>query len=171
MLMTRADGAAARRTLMAKCARLDGLVNLAAALLSAGLPLMPARAQGTQMSVLAAASLTNATRVLRGIAQAKNDARSHSQASDSIVEQTDAAADPGVAVVGVLWDGTRPPNLAPAPLSAHASHREAAASPAHARSGKAQAAIAAHRLAVPSQGRCQDRGQDRGHHGRCLGPS
>ena len=143
---------------MAKRATLDGLLSLAAAL-SAGEPLVPARAQRPQLGVLPpAASLTNATSVLRRLAQAENVgaaliAPSDSEAPESVVEQTDAAADPSVAAIGIILDGTHPPILSPAALIG-IGHRAAAAVPAHVGSDNAKTRFQAQEgLTVLSQGR------------------
>jgi PPE-repeat protein len=149
------DGAAARRTSMAKRATLDGLLSLAAAL-SAGEPLVPARAQRPQLGVLPpAASLTNATSVLRRLAQAENVGAALIAPSEpeSVVEQTDAAADPSVAAIGIILDGTHPPILSPAALIG-IGHRAAAAVPAHVGSDNAKTGFHAQEgLTVLSRGR------------------
>jgi len=143
---------------MAKRATLDGLLSLAAAL-SAGEPLVPARAQRPQLGVLPpAASLTNATSVLRRLAPAENVgaaliAPSDSEAPESVVEQTDAAADPSVAAIGIILDGTHPPILSPAALIG-IGHRAAAAVPAHVGSDNAKTGFQAQEgLTVLSRGR------------------
>jgi hypothetical protein len=157
ILQTGVDGAAARRTLMAKRATLGGLPSTAVAFLSAGLPLVPARSQGPQMSILPTASLTNATNVLRRLTQVENVraaliAPSDGEAPESVVERTDAAADPSVAAIGIFSDGMRPPLLSPAALIG-ISQRDAAALPVHEGFDKAKTAFQAQGLTVLSQGR------------------
>ena len=141
---------------MAKRARLEGL-RLAAAFLGAGGPLVPARAPGTQMGVVPAASLTNTTSVLVRLIPAENVraaliAPSHRQAPEPIVEQRDAAADPSVAAIGSFPNDTHPPIRSLAALTG-ISHKDAAACPGLVRSDKAKTALQALSRMVLSQGR------------------
>ncbi|HEY7084159.1 MAG TPA: hypothetical protein VH519_05025 [Hyphomicrobiaceae bacterium] len=137
---------------MAKCATLGGLPNLAAAFLNAGLPLVPARSQGPQMSILPTASLTNATNVWRRLAQVEHVRAAliapSDEAPESVVERTDAVADPSVAAIGIFSDGMRPPPLSPAALIG-ISQRDVAALPVQEGFDKAKPAFQAQGLTVP----------------------
>jgi molybdate transport system substrate-binding protein len=78
---------------------------------------------------------------------------SRGEAPAGIVYQTDAAADPSVAIIGVFPEGTHPPIIYPVALTAGATHPDAAAFLAYMRSDKATTVFEAQGFTVLSQGR------------------
>jgi molybdate transport system substrate-binding protein len=78
---------------------------------------------------------------------------SRGEAPAGIVYQTDAAADPSVAIIGVFPEGTHPPIIYPVALTAGAAHPDAAAFLAYMRSDKATTVFEAQGFTVLSQGR------------------
>ena len=78
---------------------------------------------------------------------------SRGEAPLGIVYQTDAAADPGVRVVGAFPENTHPPIIYPVALTANASHPDAAALLAYIRSPKAKTLFEAQGFAVLNHGR------------------
>jgi molybdate transport system substrate-binding protein len=77
---------------------------------------------------------------------------SRGEAPTGIVYQTDAAADPSVAII-VFPEGTHPPIIYPVALTAGATHPDAAAFLAYMRSDKATTVFEAEGFTVLSQGR------------------
>ena len=78
---------------------------------------------------------------------------SRGEAPLGIVYQTDAAADPGVRVVGAFPENTHPPIIYPVALTANATHPDAAALLAYIRSPKAKTLFEAQGFTVLNDGR------------------
>jgi molybdate transport system substrate-binding protein len=95
--------------------------------------------------------------VSNSIAQAENVRAalllvSRGEAPAGIVYQTDAAADPGVAIIGVFPEDTHPPVIYPIALTASSSNPDAAAFLAYIRSPKAKPIFEAQGFTVLSRG-------------------
>ena len=77
---------------------------------------------------------------------------SRGEAPAGIVYQTDAAADPNVAIIGKFPEDTHPPIIYPIALTAHASHPDAAAFLAYVKSAKARPIFEAQGFTVLNPG-------------------
>jgi molybdate transport system substrate-binding protein len=96
--------------------------------------------------------------VSNNIAQAENVRAalllvSRGEAPAGIVYQTDAAADPSVAIIGTFPEGSHPPIIYPIALTVSASHPDAAAFLSYVKSDKAKPIFEAQGFAVLSSGR------------------
>lgn len=78
---------------------------------------------------------------------------SRGEAQLGIVYQTDAAADPGVRIVGAFPENTHPPIIYPVALTTNATHPDAAALLAYIRSPKAKTLFEAQGFTVLNDGR------------------
>ena len=95
------------------------------------------------------------TTVSGKIAQAENVRAalllvSRGEAPVGIVYQTDAAADPNVAIIGTFPEDTHPPIIYPIALTANATHPDASAFLEYVRSAKAKPLFEAHGFSVLS---------------------
>lgn len=76
---------------------------------------------------------------------------SRGEAAAGIVYRTDAAADPGVSIAGTFPEGTHPPIIYPAALTAEASHPDAAAFLDFIRSNQGRSLFEKHGFTVLSR--------------------
>jgi len=77
---------------------------------------------------------------------------SRGEAPAGIVYQTDAAADPNVAIIGAFPEGSHPPIIYPIALTASANHPDAAAFLAYIRSAKTKPVFEAQGFTVLGRG-------------------